>query len=317
MGELFIRFDKAYIPLSINSEVKVPIQLRASLLRKQLDEEQFLPDTNQLRIMVIGDSYISGIHLPPTAHFSALLADILEEKGISQSVQVLDVAVPKNNTFDNAQFFQHYRTAFKPDYVLWFYNFNDNYQVAIDTQRNSQDQPNKKQQTPRQNVKRVPSWKGKILQLYRKSALFHFLSARIQNELKSRGILLPFGQFYHLIKKQYLPTNPNWKVSQQLLAEVMDSCQSQRVPFILYRMPEFNLLSYPQLFEQIDQELDRYMSAFPYIHHFKGIHDFDPDKMSDYILSKYDGHPSAKAHQVIAQKLGEVLYTLEKTSFNQ
>ncbi len=104
-----------------------------------------------------------------------------------------------------------------------------------------------------------------------------------------------------------METNENWINTQKTLNKVSQICKINQYEFILYRMPEFNLLSHPNLFYQFDKAMINYVESNENITYFNGIEDFDNEVGDKFMLSKYDGHPNELAHIRIAEKIAKII----------
>ena len=59
VGELLVRFNRSFDLLNHSPEI-IEVKMEASPLKVALDESMFEIKNDQLRIMVLGDSYING-----------------------------------------------------------------------------------------------------------------------------------------------------------------------------------------------------------------------------------------------------------------
>jgi len=123
VGELLLRFDKNYDLLGRNEKEVIAVEMEDSEIRKKVEAKTFELDSNQLRILVLGDSYIYGGGIDPQKKFSRTLSTSLEKK--QEQTYVLDVSKPANNTIDNYNAFKYYYDLFQPQIVFWAYNIND------------------------------------------------------------------------------------------------------------------------------------------------------------------------------------------------
>ena len=309
IGEFIVRIDKKYDVLN-NSPNKIEVKVEKSELRSNIEQGNFTPNSNQIRILVIGDSYINGGGISVKDKFSKKLSHILESSySREKDILILDVSRPSNSTLDNYNSFKFYEKKFKPQFVFWAYNFNDIlYSIPNDS-------PSKKTEITEILPQRIPEkrtgLKKYVLQVYSFSELTRYLSHNIQKQLKIRGIVMPVGEFHHLTKKAYLETNETWKNTQKLLDEVSQICNRDESNFILYKMPEFNLLNHSNLFYTIDHEMENYVDSNKHIIYFNGIKDFNNEDGNKFMLSKYDGHPNELAHMRIAKKIANYI-TQEK-----
>jgi hypothetical protein len=297
VGELIIRIDLEYDILN-NSPYKIEVKIEESELRNKIEKGNFIPNPNQIRILVIGDSYINGGGIPIEKRFSKRLSNLLKEETL-----ILDISRPSNSTLDNYNSFMFYQEKFKPQFVFWAYNFNDIlYSIPpINSSKKTEIVP------PKRVSKKKIGLKKYVSQLYSFSELTRYVSSKIQKQLKFQGIVVPIGEFYQLTQKTYLETNKNWIDTKKKLNVVSQICKTNQSKFILYKMPEFNLLNHSNLFHSLDEKFINYINSNKNITYYNGINDFENENSDKFILSKYDGHPNELAHFRIAKKIAEYI----------
>ncbi len=303
IGELIVRIDLKYDLLN-NSPNKIEVKIEKSELSNKIQKGSFRPNSNQIRILIIGDSYINGGGIPTKNKFSKRLSFLLQNTySLEKEVLILDISRPSNSTLDNYNSFMFYQEKFKPQFVFWAYNFNDIlYSIPqVNSSKKTEILP------PKRISKKKNGLKKYVSQLYSFSELTRYLSSNIQKQLKFRGIVIPLGEFYQLTQKTYLETNKNWIDTQKKMDSVSQICIQNKSKFILYRMPEFNLLNHPNLFYSMDTEIDNYVNSNKNIIYFNGIKDFENEDGDKYMLSKYDGHPNELAHMRIAKKIAKYI----------
>ena len=305
IGEFIVRLDMKYDVLN-NSPNKIEIKVEKSELRSEIEQGNFIPNSNQIRVLILGDSYINGGGISAKNKFSKKLSQLLENS-YSKEILILDISRPSNSTLDNYNSFKFYENKFKPQFVFWAYNFNDILysipkeiptEIAVAAEV-----------LPKRLPKKRNGLKKFVLQVYSFSELTRYLSKNIQKQLKFRGIVIPVGDFHHLTKQAYLETSEPWINTQKLLKEVSLLCKKNQADFILYKMPEFNLLNHPNLFQSIDTAIDNFVESNKNITYFNGISDFKNEDGNKFMLSKYDGHPNELAHMRIAEKIAEYIKT--------
>jgi hypothetical protein len=196
-----------------------------------------------------------------------------------------------------------YQEKFKPQFVFWAYNFNDIlYSIPpINSSKKTEIVP------PKRVSKKKIGLKKYVSQLYSFSELTRYVSSKIQKQLKFQGIVVPIGEFYQLTQKTYLETNKNWIDTKKKLNVVSQICKTNQSKFILYKMPEFNLLNHSNLFYSLDEKFVNYINSNKNITYYNGINDFENENSDKFMLSKYDGHPNELAHFRIAKKIAEYI----------
>ncbi len=309
-GEILIRIDKNYDLLN-NAPQIIAIEMEQSQEKQDIDNGKFQINPQQFRVIVIGDSYIYGGGIDPQKKFSKILqANYINDKQTDKELVVLDISQPNNNTLDNYNYFKHYNNFFKPHAVIWTYNYED-ILGDLEFKKNSSVVSNTiSSQTlkyPKQTIKKISTLKSFTKKLYKLSELLSYISVQIQKELKINGIVLPVGDFYYLTHKAYNKESFNWKLSKEIFVDVLVSCQENNTYFIVYKLPEFNLLKKNSLFSKIDCSLINFFSNNPYINYLDGYNDFMGVNNEMYMLSKYDGHPNEKAHKKIADIINKEL----------
>lgn len=306
IGEILVRIDRKFDLLN-NAPQKIAVEIEESDLLKSVQEGGFISNSSQFRILVIGDSYIHGGGINSSEKFSKQLSTLLNAPGSPLcNYVVLDVSVPRNNTLDNYNSFDYFYKNFDPQLVFWAYNYND---ILGKLKKDVASLTNEQETTgpPKQTNKKRTGISGIIKTVYAYSRLALYLSEGAQKELKTAGIITPGGDFHNLTKKAYLPTSKKWLESQQILTEVAQVCQSDKTDLILYKMPEFNLMHKPALFSLPDNALLNYADSMGNMTYIDGSDEFeelDPDELR---ISKYDGHPNAKAHKFIADRIAEFI----------
>ena len=292
-----------------NAPIQIEAIIEESLVKKEIDNNSFKIDSSQFRILVIGDSYINGGGIDSKEKFSKKLSQFIDEANlISKNSFVLDVSRPSNNTMDNFATVSHYQPKFKPHVIIWAYNFNDII-GGVSSQLKEKAPKTFNSNPPKRLSKERKGTKAFMKSIYSYSELLRHLSTELQKELKVNGIVLPVGDFYYLIEKAYSNEEKNWLETKQILNNVTEICQQSDTKFILYNMPEFNLLQEENLFSKIDDSFDNYSKSNKYITYINGRDDFEDLQDDTYLISKYDGHPNKAAHAIIANRIAEIILT--------
>ena len=310
VGEVLVRFDKAVDPLEMSPK-NIIVKVDNSALKNKVDESSFKTDSNQIRILVIGDSYIHGGGISSDNKFSKQLERLVSTKDF-QGLKplILDVSRPSNNTLDNYNYCKYYQKLFKPDYIFWSYHYNDVMKTEIPkeelTERNDL-----KVEAPKQGSKKEYGLRGFINSVYKNIEIVKYVSATLQKELKLKGIVLPIGNFHYLTNKAYAKESKNWMASQALIREMANTCVEDDCKFILFRMPQFNLMDNTELFDKVGSSLDNFSNETSNIKYVNGLDLFAGKDASTFMLSRYDGHPNGAAHRVIAElMLEEIIMNL-------
>ena len=304
IGELMIRIDKEFSVLKSNTIVKISTNIEITPEFKMLKNNTFSFNKNDLRIMVIGDSYIHGGGIDFKDNFSQQLKKIFKNKIDNQNkIWVLDVSKPSSNNYDNNKTYFQYVDVFKPNIIILGYNIND-----VNGNLNTKDNFNKtKNSTNTKKTRReAETLIKKIYRIVYKSKVIHFAMHKIHNELKNIGIIIPYSNF-DLTIKSYYQNKDSWIKSKVLLTEIINDVRKRKSQLIVYKFPEFNLLEYPILFEKANNIIAEFFSKYNFVIYKNGRLCFSGEKSEKYILSKYDGHPNAKAHNKIAKDVYEII----------
>ncbi|MBT8195295.1 MAG: hypothetical protein HKO56_02455 [Bacteroidia bacterium] len=309
VGEIIVRIDQHFDPLN-NNPLGVEVKLKESPLKQKIDNQSFIPSENEIRVMVLGDSYINGARLDSASIFSSVLNEKLNTNFKNKyNIKILDVSRPSNNSEDNYLTFNHYYNKFNPNFIIWAYHFNDVLGgVDVNTEQSDTLSLSVLNSPPKRTTKKLSTASKFRKKLYSISKLSSYLIQNLQKELKQIGITLPVGDFYSLTKKLYKETSVNWKESQIMFDEVSSKCKDNNIDLIVFKMPEFNLLKNPKLFETIDGSLQGYMNTNESIIYLDGMKYFKEEDGTKYQISKYDGHPNEKAHLKIAEIITETIH---------
>ena len=301
VGELMVRLDQKFKFYEDTRLVRVPTEVKMSEENRMLKEHKINLEGNNLRIMVIGDSYIAGAGLAFKDKFSQQLKSILK-KNIHgfDDIFVLDVTKPGSNTLDNDETYFKYADSFKPDFVIIGYNYNDIWdnleknrpKIAEIKSPSTGNKVETKTVTDKEHRNYI--FIKKIFGFIHKSSLLDYILKNIHKELKFHGIILP-NTVMDLTMKSYEKNNENWKKSKVLLQEVIDDTHKNNSQLIILKFQETNLLEHTELFTKTDKIIKDFFTQSPSVIYINGGDLFTGEKARDYFLSKYDGHPNDKA----------------------
>ncbi|MFK8060924.1 MAG: hypothetical protein AB8B78_12645 [Polaribacter sp.] len=302
-----MRIDKSFDVL--NEKSKIAIKLQQSTLKQKIDDGVFVPNENQYRVLVLGDSYFFGAGINPEFKVSNNLKKLLQEKlKTNKEILILDASRPSNNTLDNYNLFKYYQQKFKPNTIVLGYNFND-ILGDLNIKKTEYYNVDKKTKTASKVASKnnlITEKKDNYLKsfskkLYNTSELLRFLSKKTQKELKLNGVVIPFGEFYFLTQKAYNSKNNSWKQTKEIISKLNNECIQNNINFIFYKLPEFNLLNNNSLFTKVDSSLETYLKSKPTIKYINGFTDFKNE--GNFLISKYDGHPNELAHKIISERI--------------
>lgn len=307
-GELMMRLDEHFKLFDDTRVVKIAKEIVITSEYKMMSENKIDFGDNNLRVMVMGDSYIAGGGIEAKDRFSEQLKLILKNDNKKyDAVYVLDVSKPSNNTLDNRQSYFEFVEKFKPQYVIIGYNFNDidgnldKSLVKVDSGKTAADMTNS---YVRQTLLQ------KITHFYKQSKVLDYVLHTLHNELKIHGFIFP-NSVLDVTIQTYVQNQKPWQESKQLLQEVSDDARKKNIELIVLKFPEIYLLEYPKIFQQTENVIRDFYKKSPWVTFINGNDLFKGDKSKDYILSKYDGHPNEKAHKKMAVAIAKFINTAQ------
>src|SRR5438045_2449469 len=119
IGEVMVRFDEKFNLLEDSKVVKVPTDLNITPEYTLLKKNGIDTAGNNLRIMVLGDSYIHGAGIEFKDNFTQQLKGMLKNSNSKfDSIYVLDLSKPSSNSFDNEQAYAQFEKQYKPNIVI-------------------------------------------------------------------------------------------------------------------------------------------------------------------------------------------------------
>lgn len=303
IGEVAIRLDKTFAVLEENRIVKISSDIEKTEELRLLENGKIdSKSTDNLKIMVLGDSYIHGGGISFKDNFSQQLKSLFKQnKHNYKNVWVLDVSRPSSNTLDNNLTYFEYVEKFNPDIVILGYNFNDIEGTLAKTKN-----------LPENTLKKSLHGKGsqsfisKVYSIVKKSELIGFIMSKSHRSLNSIGIVIPGSKFDENLKIYY-KNKLAWKQSKELITEIIDDSQKRSSKIIIYKFQEMSMN------QEIMQKAYNTINSF-----FKnnqsnntifidGDEVFSSENYKEYRLSKYDGHPNEKAHLKMANKIYSVI----------
>ncbi len=305
-GELLMRLDEHFKFFDDTRVVKIAKEIVITPEYTMMNENKIDLEGNNLRIMVLGDSYIAGGGIEAKDKFSEQLKLILKKNNKKyDAVYVLDVSKPSNNTLDNRQTYFEFVDKFKPQFVIIGYNLNDidgnldKSLIKVDSGKTSAEMTNTYvKQTLLQ----------KITYFYKQSKVLDYVLHTLHNEMKIHGFIFP-NSVLDVTIKNYVENRKSWQQSKQLLQEVSDDAKAKNIQLIMLKFPEIYLLEYPKIFEKTENTIRDFYKQSPWVIFVNGNDIFKGEKSKDYILSKYDGHPNEKAHNKMAMYISKYITT--------
>ncbi|MES2849487.1 MAG: hypothetical protein V4685_10560, partial [Bacteroidota bacterium] len=125
-GEILMRLDKRFEFLAATKIVKIKTSVEETPEFTLVKNNGINTNGNNLRIMVLGDSYIHGGGIQFKDAFSQQLKNmLLKANSHFDNIYMLDISKPSSNNFDNVQAYVDFADKFKPNIVVLGYNYND------------------------------------------------------------------------------------------------------------------------------------------------------------------------------------------------
>jgi hypothetical protein len=314
VGELFVRFDEKYKLLESSQIVKMSTDLTVTTEFVLLKNNAINLSGNNIRVLVLGDSFIHGGGIEFKDNFSQKLKLLLQINNHHfDNIYVLDLSKGAANNYDNNQIYFQFVNKFKPDIVILGYSYGatrgDLYKLTSKIDLDSFS-------TINFTLNRKKSLSQKIYFVLYNSRVLHLVLFNFHNYLKSYGLIIPNSEF-DLNLNDYILNSNEWKRSKFLLSQINSDVLNKNIKLIVLKFPEMNLIEYPKLFKVPDHVIQSFYDNFPSINYINCVEYFKGKKSSDYILSKYDGHPNEKAHQLIALNVFDLISSDSKFKFKK
>lgn len=304
-GEVMIRFDESYTPLVDNRIVKIATDIELTPELEMIKNNNFIFNDKDLRIMVLGDSYIHGGGIDFENNFSQQLKKMFEKKNLNvNKTWVLDVSRPSSNNLDNNLAYFNFVEKFNPNIVILGYNLND---IEGELEKKDLEFSNINNLSKNQpSGALTKSLIGKIYKVVQTSHLLNYVIRKAHRKLNQYGIIIPNSKF-DINMKSYYQNKEIWQKSKILLREVIEHARNNGIQLIVYKFPEINMLEYPQLFAKANESIKIFFNDYPSVIYMDGSKFFEGEKSEKFILSKYDGHPNERGHKKMATDVFNII----------
>lgn len=310
IGELMIRFDEYFTLLEENRIVKISTDIELTPEYQLLKKDSLFISNKDLRIMVIGDSYIHGGGIEFNDNFSQQLKKKLKSEDLNfKNIWVLDVSKSSSNNLDNNKTYFQFVNIFKPKIVILGYNINDiegNLDKVSDSLKRIENFKNIKASSNRSQ-----SLIKKIYSFIYNSRFAYYVLHNTHRKLNSYGVIIPNSKF-DLLMRSYSQNKENWRKSKILLDEIINDAKQSGIQMIIYKLPETNLLEYPQLFSRANKSIELYFNNNKNVIYLDGTEALQGENPKAYMLSKYDGHPNELAHKKMAEHVFEKIINFKR-----
>lgn len=263
-----------------------------------------------LRVMVLGDSYIQGGGIKPEATFASRLRALLQgdPRLSGHRVFVLDASAGGSNSYENRRHYFELVDQFRPHVVFLAYNSNDVYAWGAEPAAPAAAGRPAGTEAPAPAAAKATGdpWIRSVRRALFQLEVLKFVLQQTNQQLKLRGIVVPGTEFHHLVRKAYSDGSVPWERSQAPLREMANDSAARGSTLIVYSMPEFNMLQRYEAFDLIDAKLSAFFGSQPVLY-IRGAGSFIHQGNTDFALSRYDGHPNATAHEAIAREAYRVI----------
>jgi hypothetical protein len=176
-------------------------------------------ETDEFRIVILGDSYVAGHEVPAEKRMSAVLENLLSQCAGTEKVRVINMGVRGFSTLQCLLALEQYAEKWQPDIVLYVFCENDLYDnVDPGLAYEGYSRPrattvdgrlNVLPFTPISKMDSAISLRGNLRWLCERSALLEFLRLRLYVPLWGRFIL-DEGNIHHLPWEHLLLPEEDW-----------------------------------------------------------------------------------------------------------
>lgn len=304
-GELLIRFDEDFSPFG-NRVVKINTEFKITPEYNLLMSNSIDTNANNLRILILGDSYIHGGGIDFKNNFSSHLKSILNKNNKKfDDIFVLDASKAQSNNFDNAQTYFLFSKKFKPQIVVIGFTYDG---VSGDLDKKVQSV------TINRFGKARPSGSGtflisKILRIIYSSRFTHLILTSLHDNLKVHGFIMPNSE-YDLKIKSYYQNRENWIRSKKILQNMIEDAEKNNIQLIVIKFPEINLMKYNKLFTKADSTISLFFHGYQSVKYVDGSYIFKKDSSKEFMLSKFDGHLNESGHRKLATHAAKIIDSL-------
>jgi lysophospholipase L1-like esterase len=273
-----------------------------------------------IRILILGDSMTFGVGVPEPRTYPRVAETLLNHTPDRHAaVEVLNFGVPGYNTFQELTEFEELGAALRPDIVVVGFLYNDleissGQRRHLDERRvaSQKRQPASGAHLLRTGLSGASSNRSMTARVNaaldvakRHSVFLAWLSPRLAVLLRPlgvRGVGL-LGE----VNGQFVDSNPEWRRVQSELLTLKRLCDEQNIRLALMIIPamtKFEEGAYP--IKPYHEAVSRFCTAssiasLDLLPSFWGM---DGTKMW---ISATDGHPNARAHQIMAEALATFL----------
>ncbi|MFH1510422.1 MAG: SGNH/GDSL hydrolase family protein [Candidatus Woesearchaeota archaeon] len=236
--------------------------------------EVIVPDNDNYRIAVIGDSVTMGGGLNLSQTYIPKLEQLIETR-FHKDIRIMNFANGGTSTYQHLEILERFVLPNTPDLVILQMNEND-YQIREDITRNTAALDRVRRLLLSKKDLSLPRWLNYKIQLYQ----YDVYISNMNNTVMTSNVLSPLNKFVHLL-------------------------QEEDIPFILFRVPcpgDFKEYIY---FDSVEKYIKD--EGYPYFD-LMGTTFGQLDPHAAYMSVSPDGkvldsHPLEIGHDIIAQQL--------------
>ena len=230
------------------------------------------------RVLVLGDSYTFGYAVAEEEAYPQVAERLLKERG-HPDVEVINAGIPDYNSRQERLLLERLMPVYEPDAVVLSYVMNDaEPSTALPT-------------PPDETYRHANSW---FLAELAEVANRHLFKRRVLDTNKDT-----FSDAY---LDGFAEGSAKWRDSKQAVREMRDLCAAERIPFVVFILPDFTqdfddrygLQKIHDAVASWGRELD--VPVFDLLTALRGT-----DHQT--LLVPWDGHPNAEAHRRLAEFL--------------
>lgn len=302
IGELLIRINEQYSPFS-GKVVKINLNIHITPEYNLLKSNSIDLKANNLRILVLGDSYVRGGGIPFEDNFSSQLKLILNKNNNKfDNIYVLDVSRGLANNFDDEQTYFRFAEKFKPQIVILGFSYDG---ISGDLDKKAQSQTIDRFTGVALAANGTPLI-SKIYSIIYSSHLIHFTLNRLHNNLKAQGIIIPNSEF-DLKLRSYYQNDEAWIKSKKIFQNIIAHTKKNNTQLIVLKFPEINLLEYDNLFVKTDSAISSFFHGYPSVKFIDGSAILKKGPAKEYVLNPFDGHLNEKGHKKLAIETAKII----------
>jgi len=264
----------------------VEVTINARGLRNR--ETPYEKPAGVFRILCVGDSVTFGWGVPQERTYASRLEALLDGGADGKRVEVINGGVGGYNTTQEAAFLRTEGVKYAPDLILLFFAMND----AVEALQPFR--PLEAQASP-ESLDPGLLWRARMIPVMVSSrflpSLFGFCDYVSMPRVDYVGAFRTEGQ-------------PGWKACQEGILDMVRTARSIQADTVVFMLPAMQNLDATYPFGPIHDSVRQFCAR-----HGIPFYDLLPDFMglaNDQVrVSRFDGHPNAFAHGIVARSVQE------------